>query len=95
MNYPMTPWGIPDNAINYAEGIVFYETSSHGGFHLSDGRISELPANLRTPDHFYEEDCEAAVVFMQFPEICQGIEHREKATETFNMYYPDGFKPWR
>ena len=69
--HAQTPWGQSDRETVIAEGIVFYSTPSHGGFRLSDERMSEMPADFRestfVPDgRWYEEDCDAAKVVVTF-----------------------------
>lgn len=69
-----TPWGESQSDKEHAEGITFYTTASHGGFHLSDEREAELRKLL--PDWcsfngnhtWYEEDCDWAVVVIVFPQ---------------------------
>lgn len=33
-----TPWGTAQDAIEYADGIISYQTASHGGIWLSKAR---------------------------------------------------------
>lgn len=72
----LTPWGKADGQTRYAEGITFYETPSHGGFHLSRERIDQVHPALRGlsnyPDAWYEEDCAYAVIPYTFPEAFLG-----------------------
>lgn len=70
-----TPWGQSDFVDVIAPGITFYGTSSHGGFLLSPERLAEMPACLRKrstgycPANWFEEDCEAALVILAFPQF--------------------------
>lgn len=76
-----TPWGPSDNQKQYAPGITFYSTPSHGGFKLSFARERELDAKLREVGFttvqarmgydagWYEEDCSAAAVMFAWPDL--------------------------
>ena len=67
-----TPWGIAQDAIEYADGIISYQTSSHGGIWLSKTRQETV--KLLYPDYpnwlggleWWEEDCDWAVPFVVF-----------------------------
>jgi hypothetical protein len=67
-----TPWGHPDTIKQIAEGITWYSTPSHGGYHLSPERMQAMPEHLRncsfTRDHWFEEDCSWCAVVLAFPE---------------------------
>lgn len=68
-----TPWGMSQMATVFAEGITFFSTASHGGFHLSGARLRQMDQSLRTITPFagpgwYEEDWDAAIVVCAFPE---------------------------
>lgn len=72
-----TPWGIADHVEQVAEGITFYSTPSHGGYHLSPERVADVPQRYRDyaakwskghGDQWYEEDCAALAVVLTFPE---------------------------
>ena len=69
-----TPWGYSDSAEIDAEGIVFYSTPSHGGYKLSPERMRQLRAKfpeykLFAGEPWFEEDCDAALVVLAFPEF--------------------------
>jgi hypothetical protein len=70
-----TPWGIADFATEYAHGIVFFSTPSHGGFHLLPERNAEVLAKFPGFRTFsgavgwYEEDCDWALVALTFPHL--------------------------
>jgi|SRR5215471_9968115 len=94
-----TPWGRPDEATEYAEGITFYSTPSHGGFHVDRKLVAKIPAPLRGlsgyPDNWYEEDCSWAVVAYVFPEafLGRGIGDDKEAIQEYaegvlNRWYP-------
>lgn len=70
-----TPWGPSQETSRIAKGITFYSTAGHGGFKLSAGRnaiirsaIKDKTWGQRGHDGWYEEDCDAAIVVMAFPE---------------------------
>ena len=70
--HTVTPWGIADAATHVAEGITFYSTPSHGGYHLSPERRAAMPPAIRDKETFargnwYEEDCDWALVALAFP----------------------------
>jgi hypothetical protein len=66
-----TPWGHPDTIEHIAEGITWYSTPSHGGYHLSPERLQAMPEYLRncsfTKDQWFEEDCSWCAVVLAFP----------------------------
>ena len=66
----MTPWGEADHATVLAEGIIEYQTPSHGGIWLSKKRRDQISVTgvktfLKTLEWF-EEDCDAAVAIWYF-----------------------------
>jgi len=76
----MTPWGLSDSEERIIEGVTFYGTPSHGGFHLSPERerqlsvklsehgISVMDARMGYAAGWYEEDCCAYAVLFGFDE---------------------------
>src|SRR5207248_2595464 len=66
-----TPWGLSQTTTRHAPGITFYSTASHGGFHLSAGRLAQVHPAMRElsgyPAGWFEEDCDWAVVGLHFP----------------------------
>ena len=75
-----TPWGKPDHTSDIAPGIVQVSTPSHGGIILSPERNALVPAELKEASWsrqgvrgYYEEDVDAAIVAVVFPE-CFGAE---------------------
>lgn len=63
-----TPWGQADNVSRPAAGIAIVSTPSHGGVKLSPERNAAIPAELRNPSGWYEEDCEAHIVAWHHPD---------------------------
>jgi len=68
-----TPWGMSQDSDKIADGIVFYSTASHGGYKLSPARMTEFI--IQFPDFrtfaggsWFEEDCDAAMVPVAFPD---------------------------
>ena len=76
-----TPWGTSDYEHKYAEGVTFYGTPSHGGFHVSSDRVRKIPVCLQGlsgyPVNWYEEDCAWAVVAYVFPEVFVNPESKD------------------
>lgn len=92
-----TPWGSAQSATYYAEGIIFYGTASHGGFHLSKVALRRVPEYLQVADKYadgmagwYEEDCASAIVVICFPELFKA-EWRENAIRTMRHTYPEAW----
>ena len=62
-----SPWGKIDEATRCLEGVWFVSTASHGGFWLSEDRISQLPESIKETNFlksstgaiWWEEDCDA------------------------------------
>ena len=52
--------------------MMFYSTPGHGGFHVSELLLATMPEALRGPTFsgpgWYEEDCDAVLVMVAFPE---------------------------
>jgi hypothetical protein len=86
----MTPWGVPDSAKRIAEGITFYSTPSHGGFHLSPERMAAMPEHLRacsfTKDCWFEEDLSWCAIPLAFPEYYPE-EDRKVAQMVYDLIY--------
>ena len=83
-----TPWGQSQHQKKYADGIVMYSTASHGGFHLSEKRIAEMPEPYRNVGWpWYEEDCDWCKVVLSFPQYFS-VEDREAAKRTAIRWYP-------
>ncbi|MFN3508512.1 MAG: DUF7007 domain-containing protein [Allorhizobium sp.] len=83
-----TPWGGSQVAVIYADGVVAHSTAGHGGFHLSADRNSKVHSLLRKDTPWYEEDCEWAIVTLNFPELFTGYE-RAAAEKTIRNTWPD------
>lgn len=88
-----TPWGMAQRKTEYADGITFYSTSSHGGFKVSAKRFAEMPERIRAVGTFagdpgwFEEDCDWALVAVAFPQYFSGYEHFQ-AVKTLENYQP-------
>jgi hypothetical protein len=68
-----TPWGQSQEQQQLAPGLVRYDTASHGGYHVTEPALGEMPAALRAIKPFagagwYEEDCDWAIVALAFPQ---------------------------
>ena len=65
MQIENTPWGEPVFQEEVAEGIISVSTPGHGGYHISQERLTELPPDFVQTMMFKgwaEEDCEAPMV---------------------------------
>lgn len=83
-----TPWGMAQSSEIYADGVVFHSTASHGGVKLDRTRNAAMPAVLRVPGGWYEEDREWAKVAIGLPDLFTDYERRH-ADRTLREYYPD------
>ena len=85
---PSTPWGKADHETVYDEGIVFYDTPSHGGFYLTTDKNALVPSQIRRRNNWYEEDCEWAFVCAAFPQLFTDWE-KQVARGIVKAYYPE------
>jgi hypothetical protein len=88
-----TPWGRPNSVRVIAEGIVFYETPSHGGFWLSPERVTTMPPALRdfvpfAGANWYEEDCDWAIVALAFPQFFS-TDQQQQAARSIQRWKPE------
>lgn len=65
---PTSPWGSIQHTTRVAPGIRFVSTARHGGFLLAPEQNAKIHPAWRSADGAYEEDCEAAIVILSFPE---------------------------
>lgn len=86
-----TPWGVADYAREYAEGIVFYGTPSHGGFKLSPERLTQMHPALQGNSCWFEEDSNWAKVAFAFPD-CFTPEQSDAAIRTLKDWCPDAYE---
>jgi hypothetical protein len=89
-----TPWGTADHAEILADGIVVVGTPGHGGVKLSPERQRSVPRALRVNGGWYEEDCEANIPAMLWPEaFARGgrdpKEWGENAAAAVKDWFPD------
>jgi len=84
-----TPWGHPQSTEKIADGVVFFDTASHGGYWLSSDRRSQMTDEVRDIPTFaggnwYEEDCDACLVPIGLPHLFESgqVDH---AREFFAM----------
>lgn len=91
-----TPWGRADYKNVIADGITFYGTPSHGGFHLSPERQAAMPDALRLPDPWYEEDCDWVRIVCAFPDVFETDTKisPEKAEAILKNWIPDAYEAW-
>lgn len=85
-----SPWGRVQHWTNIASGIAFASCAGHGGFKLSRARNARVPAAVRRPGGWYEEDCEWALVALVFPEAFSA-DSRTQAVYTAKDYFPDEY----
>lgn len=83
-----SPWGRIQALQCWAPGIYQVHTASHGGFKLATSRQIQIPPAMRRDDGWYEEDCEAALVIVSFPEVF-GEERVAMGHQTIAQYYPE------
>lgn len=86
-----TPWGASQGATIYADGVIFYDTASHGGFHLSAERNAQVHPILRADGGWYEEDECWAIVAIHFPHLFTSFERR-CAGRTIKDSWPDAWE---
>jgi len=84
-----TPWGTSQLVKEVAPGIQEVSTGSHGGYKLDRKRNAQVPEVFRRPGGWYEEDCEAAIVILTFPEVFKV--GADMARQTLREYYPDEY----
>jgi hypothetical protein len=93
-----TPWGPSQTSKEYAPGIVFYSTASHGGFRLSEARVATMPKCLREFVPFggkqsgsgmwLEEDCDWSIAAIAFPQFFKP-EDTQAALATIKGWKPE------
>ena len=71
MNRPKnSPWGAVQDCDEYADGIAFVYTASHGGIVLSAARERKVAhlkgANFLGSTKYWEEDCDWSIPFVVF-----------------------------
>lgn len=86
-----TPWGQADYAYTYGAGVILYNTPGHGGFHLSATRNAVVHEAWRRASGWYEEDCEANIVVLTFPELFSACLFVE-CTAGAKTWYPDEYE---
>lgn len=69
-----TPWGEIQSVHEQGDGVVFVTTAGHGGYWLSRDRVAVVKQKFPGFEPFagwpwFEEDCDAAVVALAFPEL--------------------------
>lgn len=64
-----SPWGRIDHVHHYADGIDSVGTPGHGGLKLSRERNAKVHPAWRRQGGWYEEDVDACIVIVTFPEV--------------------------
>lgn len=88
-----TPWGNSQNSTVLADGITSVDTASHGGYHLDDkanAKVKMLFPDFRpfAGEHWYEEDCDWAIVALAFPELFSDENLRAAINTVNSRYFP-------
>lgn len=93
-----TPWGSAQYVDHLAPGIAVVSTAGHGGVKLSRERNRRIPTPLRRDGGWYEEDCEAGIPTMYYPEaFCLRYEDpvetiAERGRQTVMDWFPDEYE---
>lgn len=85
-----TPWGPAQYSRHIAPGIVFYDTASHGGIHVSETLLAEMPEYLRLEGGWYEEDSAWSLVAICFPNAFKA--EYDQALHTFRNWRPADYE---
>jgi hypothetical protein len=88
-----TPWGTPDRATRYADGVVRVDCPGHGGFLVSQDTNESIASEWRNPVEMdgwakYEEDLESAFVRHGLPHLFTDWE-RSCDDRTLRSWMPD------
>lgn len=87
-----TPWGAAQSVDHPAPGIAVASCAGHGGVKLSPERNAVIPPALRNKSGWYEEDCEAQIVGMYFPETFPHYRGAGVADADQNEWRRDAFE---
>lgn len=82
-----TPWGTAQTEKEYAQGIVWVETASHGGFWVDTDAEASMPSYMRLGG-WYEEDCDWSIVVTMWPHLF-GEKERAAACKTLRNWHPE------
>lgn len=88
---PVTPWGYTNDADVICDGIVFYQTPSHGGYKVSHQLNEEIPEYMRNENGWYEEDVEWCKVVVALPDKFND-DLVKTATRTLRDWYPNEYE---
>jgi len=86
-----TPWGNSDSKHILAPGILSLSTPSHGGIKVEKELNLLIPAYMRAPDGFYEEDVDWAIVATVFPHAFT-TEDKAHARKTLRDWVPSAYE---
>ncbi len=91
-----TPWGTSEVGYTITEGMILYETPSHGGIHLSPKLEEQMPAALKSDSEegwggWYEEDVDANKVIVAFPQYFRP-QDVVRAKESLKHWDPDAYE---
>ena len=90
-----TPWGTADNVETIRPGILCVSTSSHGGFFVSDERLTIVRKKFPKfktfcgKPNWFEEDCDAVIVVLSFPDFFSNglVESAQQQYDSGKSYY--------
>jgi len=87
-----TPWGTADNVKVVAPGVGWVGTPGHGGVKISPALTRRMPAYMRRPGGWYEEDVDWALPYVALADMLRGAGEGEKvlgeAMETLRQWHP-------
>jgi hypothetical protein len=86
-----TPWGNSDSKHILAPGILSLSTPSHGGIKVEKELNLLIPDYMRSPDGFYEEDVDWAIVATVFPHAFTP-EDKAHARKTLRDWVPSAYE---
>ncbi|MEW5425074.1 hypothetical protein [Amorphus sp. 3PC139-8] len=59
-----TPWGNVEYVHEFAKGVFYCSTPSHGGIKLDEDRNARVPAEFRAPGGWYERDVDWSIAVL-------------------------------
>ena len=99
MRYPiMTPWGERDSIAEYAEGVAFVSTPSHGGSMVHDSiplsdaaksRAIHITDDVGESWYFFEEDCDFAIAVFELPVLMATFSNGDAVYNSLVSWHSD------
>jgi hypothetical protein len=97
-----SPWGRIQGVKPIMPGMAFVSTASHGGVKVAAELNARIPAYMRRPDGWYEEDCEWAIPFvalegdilsaLRCKEIQSPMIEQREYVPTLCRWFPDAYE---